>query len=482
MAVISSSQVRNAASRREFLLTAGAAAIGGSLMSRSTPAESTTGTAPILPGTRRPNILLFIVDDQGSLDAGCYGSTQVRTPALDDLAANGVRMTSAFCTTPSCSASRSVILTGMHNHATGQFGHAQPPANFRTSDTVRSLPGILRAAGYRTANVGKFHVAPESVYPYEHFINKEYMGGMAWSDEMAAAAAPVIASKDQRPFFISFCTREPHRPYFLRKPSRFDPASVEVPPFLPDSPECRRELADYYASVEQADEGLARMLELVRQSGRWDDTVIIYLSDNGVAFPGAKTNLYDPGIRLPLVIRDPAQKKQGHACDAMVTYADIAPTVLDIAGLSAESAGMHGRSFAKALANEKPAGWDEVNASHTFHEITMYYPMRMVRDRTHKLIWNIAHPLTFPSAADLYDSKAWQGVLTRADRMFGKRTVDAYLHRPAFELYDLTADPDEVRNLADDPAHAAKLEEMKAKLRAFMEKSDDPWVVKWRYE
>ena len=324
--------------------------------------------------------------------------------------------------------------------------------------------------------------APESVYPYEHFINKEYMGGMAWSEEMATASAPIISSKDPRPFFISFCTREPHRPYFLRKPSRFDPASVEVPRFLPDSPECRRELADYYASVEQADEGLARMLELVRQSGRWDDTVIIYLSDNGVAFPGAKTNLYDPGIRLPLVIRDPAQKKQGHACDAMVTYADIAPTVLDMAGLSAESAGMHGRSFAKALAGEQSTGWDEVHASHTFHEITMYYPMRMVRDRKHKLIWNLAHPLTFPSAADLYDSKTWQGVLSRADRMLGKRTVDAYLHRPAFELYDLTADPDEVRNLADDPAHAAKLEEMKTKLRSFMEKTDDPWVVKWRYE
>ena len=144
---------------------------------------------------------------------------------------------------------------------------------------------------------------------------------------------------------------------------------------------------------------------------------------------------------------------------------------------------MHGRSFLAVLGQRTPSGWDEVFASHTFHEVTMYYPMRVVRTRRYKLIWNLAHELTYPSASDLYSSATWQEALAKGLKsQFGQRTVGQYLHRPEFELYDLESDPGESNNLAGDEKHAATLAELKDKLKAFQQRTGDPWVHKWIYE
>jgi N-sulfoglucosamine sulfohydrolase len=176
------------------------------------------------------------------------------------------------------------------------------------------------------------------------------------------------------------------------------------------------------------------------------------------------------------------QKRRGVVCGAMVTWADLVPTILDFAGALREPGRFEGRSFLGVLEEESPAGWDEVFASHTFHEVTMYYPMRVVRTRKHKLIWNIAHPLSFPFASDLWGSATWQGVVSRGDAMYGRRLVKAYLQRPKLELYDLERDSDETMNLADDPAHAKVRDELLEKLRTFQKRTGDPWIVKWSHE
>lgn len=425
---------------------------------------------------RQRNVILYVVDDQGSTDAGCYGNPVIKTPGLDRLAAEGTRFTHAFCTTASCSASRSVILTGLYNHANGQYGHQHSYHHFASFPSVRSLPVLLARAGYRTARIGKYHVAPEEVYRFQRVLK----GGSP--EQKADRCRAFIAEDDRRPFFLYFCTNEPHRPFQRAGSDVFDPKDVIVPPYLPDSPESRDELAKYYGSVQRADKGLLRLIEILRQTGHWDDTLVIYLSDNGVAFPGAKTTVYEPGIRLPCVVRYPFANKQGTATDAMITWADITPTILDFAGAVPKDYRFHGRSFLPVLRGEDPGGWDEIYASHTFHEITMYYPMRVVRTRKHKLIWNIAHKLDYPFASDLYASSTWQAVLKRGEATYGPRTVDAYLHRPRFELYDLEFDPWESKNLADDPKYAAVLAELKGKLKTWQKQTNDPWILKWRYE
>ena len=170
--------------------------------------------------------------------------------------------------------------------------------------------------------------------------------------------------------------------------------------------------------------------------------------------------------------------------DLMVSHVDLMPALLDFAEALPKDHKLHGRSWKSAIAaDQPPAGWDQVNASHTFHEITMYYPMRVVRNRQYKLIWNIAGPLPYPFASDLWDAPTWQDAFRRGpETLYGKRTVNDYIHRATFELYDLKSDPHEVHNLAADPNYAKLLAEMKTQLKDFQKRTSDPWVLKWDYE
>lgn len=447
---------------------------------------------------KRPNIVLIVSDDHGRGDLGCYGNPAIKTPNLDALAVEGVRFTNAFCTTASCSASRSVILSGLYNHYNGQYGHQHAYHHFISFDRVRSMPVLLSQGGYRTARIGKYHVAPEEVYKFDVALR----GNSRSPVQMADNCKDFIAGDDAKPFFLYFCTSDPHRGGGVAKdlphqPDRFgnrdqgypgieavkyDPEDVVVPDYLPDIPECRAELAQYCQAVSRVDQGVGHLMDLLKQTGQYDNTIVIYISDNGIAFPGAKTTLYEPGMNLPCIVRTPWQKNKGIACDALVNYADLTPTILDFAGATPSDYEFHGRSFKGVLERQRVKGWDTTYASHTFHEITMYYPMRVVRERRFKLIWNIAHGLEYPFASDLWVSATWQGNLKRGNKTYGKRTIDAYLHRPKFELYDLENDPHEVVNLADNPNHRDKLNEMKAKLKAFQKQTKDPWILKWDYE
>jgi N-sulfoglucosamine sulfohydrolase len=175
--------------------------------------------------------------------------------------------------------------------------------------------------------------------------------------------------------------------------------------------------------------------------------------------------------------------RPGAVQPAMVTWADLTPTLLDVAGAPAAPGECDGRSFRAGLDGAPLRGWDEIHASHSLHEITMYYPMRAVRTRTHKLILNLAHELTWPSALDLIKSPTWISATTEAgDGKLGRRPIAQFLRRPKLELYDLARDPDEVENLAGDPAHAALRDELLAKIKAFQLATKDPWARKWNHE
>jgi N-sulfoglucosamine sulfohydrolase len=492
-------------------------------------------------GAAPRNVVLIIADDM-SPDAGCYGNTQVKTPALDQLAREGTRFNFAFCTTASCSASRSVILSGLQNHSTGHYGHAHADHHFTTYRSVRSLPVILGDNGYRTARVGKFHLAPEEVYKFQTVIPSN-----AWNPVGMADAAKAFIADKSKPFFLYFCPLTPHRsggalPNHPLKPNPFgnhqtypgindvtyDEKTLKVPPFLPDSPECRAELAQYYQAISRTDAGLARLIALLKEAGQYENTLIIFGADNGMAWPGAKTTVYDAGLRLPLIVRSPDQTKRGVATDAMVSWVDLTPTILDFAGVkevmappfrvgdpendggssgggatasapktakvdksgkapAKKGAGLvkyefHGRSFLPTLEGAKVPGWDRIYASHQFHEITMYYPTRVLRTDRYKLILNIAHQLPYPFASDLYASATWQAALKSEQPYYGKRRVADYLFRPRYEFYDLQKDPDEIVNLAERPEYKQIFEQLSAELKEYQKKTRDPWITKYTYE
>jgi N-sulfoglucosamine sulfohydrolase len=469
------------------------------------------------PASGARHIVVVVADDHGQ-DTGAYGHPVVKTPNLDALAAEGVTFRHAYATTASCSASRSVLLSGLHNHRTAQYGHEHDYSHFRSYDNLRTLPALLKEAGYRTARAGKYHVGPEAVYPFDEVI----AGNERNVVEMADGARRFIRARGTQPFFLYLASSDPHRgggtatdlagtpDRFGNRPAgypgiaatRYDPAEVVVPPWLPDTPATRAELAQYYESISRLDAGFGHLVRLLKEEGVYEQSLILYLSDHGAAFPGAKTTVYEPGLRSPLIVRHPDAARRGVTSDAMVSWVDLTPTLLEFAGASAPryaqhilspdvravaefptEHGLHGRSFLAATRGEPLTGWDEVYASHTFHEIQMYYPMRAVRGRQYKLIWNLAYQLAFPFATDLWSASTWQTTWREGPRArFGVRTVASYINRPEFELYDLSRDPWEATNLATDPAYADVLAAHKTKLRDFQARTSDPWILKWTYQ
>jgi N-sulfoglucosamine sulfohydrolase len=451
----------------------------------------------------RPNIILFVTDDQ-SPDAGCYGNTVIKTPNLDALAEDGIVFDAAFCTTASCSASRSVILSGLHNHYNGQYGHQHSYHHFSSFDRVRSLPVRLTESGYDTIRIGKYHVAPETVYQFDRSLPANSRNPV----RMAETVADYLADRPRdKPFFLYFCTSDPHRgggertelPYspnaFGNIPEGYpgvesvyyNPDEVEVPAFLPDSPTARAELAMYYESISRIDQGLGRLIDVLRDLSLYENTILIFTSDHGMAFPGAKTTLYEPGMRVPMIVRDPRREKRGIRSSAMLSHVDLTPTILDMAGSlngqNHDPQDFHGRSWASLTGKTSAEGWDKVYASHTFHEIQMYYPMKVVRGRRYKLIWNIAYPLPYPFASDLWAAPTWQRQYDQGpETLYGKRTVQRYIQRPEFELFDLRVDPDETNSLAGQPEHAELLKQLQTELKEFQSKTKDPWIMKWDYE
>lgn len=428
------------------------------------------------------NILLLISDDQG-LDLGCYG-VPIRTPRLDRLAKEGTRFTQGYAAVSSCSPSRAVINTGLYTHQNGMYGLQHDVHNQSLLPGVETLPSLLRAAGYATALFGKKHVGPDSAFPYEAELVPE-RSGIRDVRELAVAASSFIRSTDDRPFFVTVAYSDPHRAAVDYgndrrwpdvEPVVYDPRKVPIPSHLPDLPAVRADLAEYYEALSRLDSGVGMILDDLAATGRAADTLVIFLSDNGRPFPGAKTNLYEPGLHLPLIVRAPGAAPSVN--DAMVSWIDVAPTVLEWAGVAPPSAyKLSGGSLLPLLGKRDDPSRDAIFASHDFHEINQYYPMRAIRTRTHSYILNLASPLDYPIAGDVGGSPSWKAISADPLIPIGKRTQAAYLKRAAEELYDLARDPDELVNVAANPAYAPVKAALAERLHAVRAGTKDPWLA-----
>lgn len=476
-------------SRRQFL-AASVAAAGAALgpgMAAAMPGRADLAR----PQGDRPgrNVLLIVADDLG-YDLGCCDGT-LKTPVLDRLAREGSLFTDAYAAVSSCSSSRATLYTGLYSHTNGMYGLSHDVHNFSLLDNVKTLPWMLKQAGYATALVGKLHVKPLALLDYDAWLLPEQAGNRDVA-AMGHAAGHWMRAQGERPFFLTVGYSDPHRagdpsqfgntrdwPEVKRE--RYDPTKMVVPSHLPDLPDVRADLAQYGEAVSRLDSGVGVLLQELAASGHADDTLVIFLSDNGRPFPGAKDNLYREGIRLPLIVRSPQQQKRHLHNRAMVSWIDITPTILDWAGAAAPT-GYHflplpGRSLLPILESENPAGWDRVFATHSFHEINQYYPIRSLRTRRYSYFHNLEPSLEVPIASDVALSPSWKAIVSTPGVQLGKRTLEAFRHRPAEELYDLAADPDEVTNLVADPAHASALADLRAQLATWRTATHDPWMA-----
>ncbi|KAF3770880.1 hypothetical protein M406DRAFT_59723 [Cryphonectria parasitica EP155] len=451
----------------------------------------------------KKNILLLIADDLGRDFLSCYGCQTNLTPNLDALAASGVRFDKAFTSTASCSGSRTVIYTGLHTHETGSYGLNQARDGFQTFDSVETAPFLFKEKlGYKTGILGKIHVGPDHLYPWQVREESESRN-VAWIADRAEAFFKA-SKEEQKAFFLTIGFVDPHRKLQTRggfgnvdgnHDSRlqdriFHPSETTVPPFLSDVPEVRQELAEYYRSIFRMDQGVGMILAALDREQLSDDTLVLFLSDNGPPFVNSKTTLFEAGVRLPFLLRAPGAAPSGTVNPNLISYVDILPTFLDWAGHPRLEAGegkvqRRGRSVLPILASTTTSavpGWDHVFGSHTFHEITNYWPTRYMRNHRFKYHRNVCWKLDFPFAMDLYGSLSFEGMRNSATpsapAMIGPRKLKDYIQRPPQELFDLENDPLEINNLAGDPDYAETLKEMNEALEQWQVETSDLWL--WR--
>ncbi len=447
-------------------------------MRRILPLLLLASLCPPAPAADRPNILFALADDWSWPHAGVYGDKVVHTPTFDRVAREGVLFTNTFCVAPTCTPSRASMLTGQTIHRLAEGGNLWGilPARFTC------YPDLLEAAGYQVG-----------------YTRKGWdPGSLEGSGRTRNPAGPRYPNFAQflksvpagKPFCFWFGSHDPHRPYVrgsgLHSGMRLE--DVVVPPYLPDTPEVRGDLLDYYFAVQRFDRDVGDLLQMLKERGLEENTLVVMTGDNGLPFPRAKANLYDAGCHLPLAVRWPAKVKGGRVVDDLVSFTDFAPTYLEAAGLPIP-ADMTGRSFLGLLTGDKAGGRDKVFLARERHANVRRgdasYPARAVRTKDFLYVRNL-RPDRWPAG----DPETWQAVgpfgdidpgpsksvlMTRRDDPAIRRFFElACAKRPAEELYDLRRDPWELVNVAGRPEYAADQDRLRAELDRWRRDTGDP--------
>ena len=449
-------------------------------------------------GADRPNILLAIADDWSHPHASAYGCKFVSTPAFDRIAREGVLFRNAFTATPGCSPSRASLLTGQHPWRLREAGtHASSfPKNLKV------YPDLLEQAGYFVGFCGKgwgpgnFKISGWERNPCGTDFSVRLAGASEGLGNTAYAAS-FEKFLEQRPKDQPFCFwyggKEPHRAYAkgsgIKAGKKLE--DVEVPPFLPDVPEVRSDLLDYALEIEHFDAQLGKMLTALETSKELDNTLIIVCSDNGMPFPRAKANLYDFGTHMPLAIRWPSRVPEGRSVDDLASHVDLAPTILSAAGLPV-SAVMTGKSLLPTLLSDRSALVDS-DRNHLYlarerHSSSrpgnLGYPARAIRTKDYLYIrnfkpdlWPAGDPQTADGKSaycDIDGSPTLSLLVQSQSDPALRRFLDlAVAKRPAEELFFLKDDPATMKNVADDPVHAATKADLRTRLDQFLTKTSD---------
>jgi N-sulfoglucosamine sulfohydrolase len=412
------------------------------------------------PKDAEPNIMVLVADDLGWRDTGVYGNGAIRTPNIDRLARSGLRVVYAFGTSPQCSPSRISILTGKYSHATRTEDLHTP-----LPEGQKILPAYLQGRGYFTGMMAKTHIGPAGERQFQWY-----------SPETWAALPAFLDSAGTRPFFLWVGFHDPHRPY---KPGAIahphPPATVRVPPYLADTPETRADLALYYDATSRMDQDIGRMLDELERRKLRDNTLVIFLSDNGPPFPREKGTLYDPGTRTPLIFSWSGVVRAGSVFDSgLVSTVDLAPTILEVAGAELPET-VQGRSFRSMLKDPGSyAGRTYVFSERNWHDCDEH--QRAVRTTRFKLIRTDAYTeLPLCTAADIGASPSFLALRARskAHQLTAAQSRLFEVPRARLELYDLARDPWELRNVADEPRYAKEVRELATVLQEWMEQTDD---------
>ena len=447
--------------------------------------KATTLSMTVLPVTalaadknkaqdERPNIVVIIADDLLSSEISCYGGQNLETKNIDRIAREGVRFTHNYASIAMSVPIRASMYTGLYPVHHGSYQNHKD-----TFVGTKTVNDYMPEEGYRVGRTGKDHPTGQvnkSIYKFDE-IPGFTVGCTALKAPYSTDGIREWMTASDDPFLLYVCSIHPHAPWTWGDPSEFDPDKLVMPENCVDSPETREIMTKYLAEVRALDNEVGSVLEVLEDIGKLDNTIVMFLGEQGPQFPGSKWTCWNTGVSSALVARYPAKIKPGTVCDAIVQYEDLLPTFIDIAGGKPRPE-LDGKSFKKALFGETNKARKYAYGIHNNIPEGRAYPIRSIRDDKYALIWNLTpevdyHEKHLMRPGDTHTGvwPAWQKAAETDPK--AKFLVDRFVWRPEFEFYDVENDPWELNNLIDEPQYQARIKKMKKELVKWMEDMGD---------
>jgi arylsulfatase A-like enzyme len=407
---------------------------------------------------KRPNVLWIMIEDWG-YDLSCYGAKGVKTPNIDKLASQGVRFNHSFCTAPVCSPSRSAMMTGFHQEYIGCGQHRTEGLGFERKELpfgIKPIPHLLEEAGYFTCLMDK-------KTDCNFITSRPLFMGKDWSER-----------KNNQPFYAQISFQGTHRIWKRDTINPVDVHAIEVPPFYPDVPFIRRDIANGMEAVQNVDREIGRLLKRLDDEGLTENTLVFFIGDNGKCIARGKQFLYDQGMVVPIIARWPGYIDPGKVSENMVMTIDICATILDAAGVK-PGYELHGKNlFGEEVANRKYVFASRDKMDWTFDA------MRAIRSKEYKLIQNLMPERAYCQFNQYKESNYPDLAMLNLMNLKGELTPEQAKFmaqsKPDLELYDLKKDPFELHNLADDKSYAAVKAVLLEKLMEWRKSINDPGV------
>lgn len=434
----------------------------------------------------RPNLLVILADDCTRSDLRLYGGKNALTPHIDRLADDGLVFDHAYLTSAMCQPCRAELYTGlfpMRNGCAWNHSASRPG--------TMSLPHYLGPLGYRVGLAGKVHVTPPSSFPFES------IGGFD-SNCVRSPTQPhrldevteFITRDPSQPFCLVVALVEPHVPWVMGDPSQYPPEKIHLPPHLADTIRTREDFSRYLAEITYMDSQVGALLDALEHASQENNTLVLFSSEQGAQFPGCKWTNWDAGLHTALLARWPGHIREGQRTSAIVHYADVLPTLIDLAGGEMESRALDGWSFTEVLSGRQKTHRSLSFGMHNNVPEGPPYPIRSVNNGRYHYIRNLLpddiyiekHLMGLRGNGKLNNPYWASWVWDATDNPQTYALVKRYTHRPAEELYDLTMDPHEMSNRIDDPSLQAIRQSLSDSLDQWMLEQSDPGVEQdtWR--
>lgn len=459
--------ISNTISRRDFLHTsvlgAGAFALGGfsakSLFKRQ---------------ASQPNMLIFLADDMTWHDTGCYGNRDVFTPNIDRLRTQSMKFERAFSSSPMCAPTRMSLYTGIHPVRKGAH-----PNHSKVYPHIKSMPHYLGRLGYEVGIIGKRHEKPWENFPFKNLGGIHHDDGKGEEMDLGKTQNFMRKNRDV-PWCLVVASNQPHGPWNRGDADQYDSESLTLPSYFVDTAETRDALARYYAEISYLDNSVGEVLSYLEESGQEEETLVLFLSEQGSNFPLCKWTCYDRGVKAAMLVRWPGVAEAGSTSMSIIQYVDVLPTLIEAAGGDPEAHDFDGSSFLKTL--KHPAAPHNnfafsMQTSQGIYQGPEAYGIRSVRSQDYRLIWNLNWENEFQNLVtekmEVYQS--WKTKAEQGDA-FAMQQVKLYQKRPEYELFNLTGDPFEMHNLADNGKYKSVKKELNEVLKEWMAQQGDKGV------